>query len=61
MLQNLSKKYAFIGLKKFVEKVTYVNTSTGISRIKSPSASFSKRMATATSRTPNVFTGILKN
>ena len=59
--RSWSKKCACIGWKRHVERETTASICTCIVRTKFRSVSSSKKMATAISRTPNVYTAILKN
>jgi len=61
MSQNSSRRYAFIGLKKFVGREMHASIYTCISRIKYQSVSFSKRTVTVTSRTLSAFIAILRS
>lgn len=59
--RSWSKKCACIGWKRRAERETTASICTCIARTKFQSVSSSKKMVTATSRTPNVYTDILKN
>lgn len=61
MSRNSSRRFAFIGSKKFVGREMRVSICICISRIKYQSVSFSKRTVTVTSRTLSAFIAILRS
>ena len=61
MSRNSSRRFAFIGSKKFVGREMRASICICISRIKYQSVSFSKKTVTVTSRTLSAFIAILRS